>query len=32
LLQKKTQKTAAADVDLATRRYRELIKEIGHGQ
>jgi phage-related protein len=25
--QKKTQKTASIDVDLATRRYKELVKE-----
>ena len=27
--QKKTQKTAKADVDLAAGRYRDLLKEIG---
>ncbi|MEA1052258.1 type II toxin-antitoxin system RelE/ParE family toxin [Lamprobacter modestohalophilus] len=26
--QKKTEKTAQADVDLATRRYRDLLQEI----
>ena len=26
--QKKTEKTAKADVDLATRRYRDLLQEI----
>jgi phage-related protein len=26
--QKKTEKTAKADLDLATRRYRELLKEL----
>jgi phage-related protein len=25
--QKKTQKTASVDIDLATRRYKELVKE-----
>ncbi|RYE09270.1 MAG: type II toxin-antitoxin system RelE/ParE family toxin [Hyphomicrobiales bacterium] len=30
--QKKTQKTPAHDIDLAARRYRELIKEVGNGQ
>lgn len=27
--QKKTQKTSKADVDLATQRYRDLLKELG---
>jgi phage-related protein len=27
--QKKTEKTGKADLDLATRRYRDLLKEIG---
>lgn len=27
--QKKTQKTSKADLDLAAKRYRELVKEIG---
>lgn len=27
--QKKTQKTAKADLDLATKRYRDLFKELG---
>jgi phage-related protein len=27
--QKKTQKTSKPDVDLAERRYRELLKELG---
>ena len=27
--QKKTQKTGKADIDLAARRYRELIRELG---
>ncbi len=27
--QKKTQKTSKADLDLATKRYRDLIKELG---
>ncbi len=27
--QKKTQKTSQADLDLANRRYRELVKELG---
>lgn len=26
--QKKTQKTAAGDIELATRRYKELVKEL----
>jgi len=26
--QKKTQKTAKADLELAARRYRDLLKEI----
>lgn len=26
--QKKTQKTSKADIDLATRRYKELVKEL----
>jgi phage-related protein len=26
--QKKTQKTAKGDLELATRRYKELIKEL----
>lgn len=26
--QKKTQKTAKSDIDLATRRYRDLLKEL----
>ena len=26
--QKKTQKTARVDLDLATRRYRDLLKEL----
>jgi phage-related protein len=26
---KKTQKTAKADLDLAAKRYRDLLKEIG---
>jgi phage-related protein len=27
--QKKTQKTRKADLDLAARRYRDLVKELG---
>jgi phage-related protein len=27
--QKKTQKTSKADLDLAEKRYRDLVKEIG---
>lgn len=27
--QKKTQKTAQQDLDLAARRYRDLLKEMG---
>jgi len=27
--QKKTEKTAKSDVDLAAKRYRELLKELG---
>jgi phage-related protein len=27
--QKKTQKTAKKDLDLATKRYRDLLKELG---
>lgn len=27
--QKKTEKTSKADVELAARRYRELLKELG---
>jgi phage-related protein len=27
--QKKTQKTSKADLNLAARRYRELLKELG---
>lgn len=27
--QKKTQRTAKTDLDLATRRYRDLMKELG---
>ncbi|WP_417715202.1 type II toxin-antitoxin system RelE/ParE family toxin [Rhodocista pekingensis] len=27
--QKKTQKTARSDLDLAGRRYRDLLKELG---
>ena len=27
--QKKTQKTSKLDIDLASKRYRELIKELG---
>lgn len=30
--QKKTQKTAKLDIELASRRYRELAKELSHGQ
>lgn len=30
--QKKSQKTASTDIDLATRRYRDLVKELEHGQ
>jgi len=26
--QKKTQKTSRADLDLATKRYRDLVKEL----
>ena len=26
--QKKTQRTRASDIDMATRRYRELVREI----
>ncbi len=29
--QKKTQKTSQGDLDLAKRRYRELVKELSHG-
>jgi phage-related protein len=28
--QKKTQRTAKADIDLASRRYRELVEEYRH--
>ena len=27
--QKKTEKTSKADVDLAAKRYRDLLKELG---
>ena len=27
--QKKTQRTSKADIDLATRRYRDLARELG---
>ena len=27
--QKKTQKTSKADLDLAARRYRDLLQELG---
>ena len=27
--QKKTQKTSKADLDLAAKRYRDLLKELG---
>jgi len=27
--QKKTQKTARSDLELAAKRYRELVKELG---
>ena len=27
--QKKTQKTSKADIDLATKRYSDLVKELG---
>lgn len=27
--QKKTQKTASVDLDLAIKRYRDLLKELG---
>jgi phage-related protein len=27
--QKKTEKTSKADIDLAAKRYRELLKELG---
>ena len=27
--QKKTEKTNKADLDLATKRYRDLLKELG---
>jgi phage-related protein len=27
--QKKTQKTAKGDLDLAAKRYRDLLKEVG---
>ena len=30
--QKKSQKTSRADLDLATRRYKELRKELRHEQ
>lgn len=30
--QKKSQKTSRADLDLATRRYKDLRKELRHGQ
>jgi phage-related protein len=30
--QKKTQKTTKLDIELASRRYRELVKELSHGQ
>ena len=30
--QKKTQKTASSDIELATKRYRQLVKELEHGQ
>jgi phage-related protein len=29
--QKKTQKTSQGDLDLAKRRYSELVKELSHG-
>jgi len=29
--QKKTEKTAKADLDLATKRYRDLLKELSNG-
>jgi phage-related protein len=28
--QKKTQKTSRSDIDLAAKRYRDLIKELSH--
>ena len=30
--QKKTQKTASPDIELATKRYRQLVKELDNGQ
>lgn len=30
--QKKTQKTAATDIELATQRYKDLVKELKSGQ
>ena len=30
--QKKTQQTAKPDIELAQRRYRDLIEELKHGQ
>lgn len=27
--QKKTEKTSKADVDIAAKRYRDLVKELG---
>ena len=30
--QKKTQKTASPDIELATKRYRQLVKELENGQ
>ncbi len=27
---KKTEKTSKTDLDLATKRYRDLLKELGH--
>ena len=27
--QKKTQKTGKADIELAAKRYRDLVKELG---
>ena len=29
--QKKTEKTSKADLDVAAKRYRDLLKELGHG-
>jgi phage-related protein len=31
-LQKKTEKTSGPDIELADKRYRELIKELGRGK